>query len=111
MPNLQNRLFSRVFNNTFLAVAILDRNFNFLQVNEAYAALDNKTTQYFIGKNHFTLYPSAEAEKLFAGVLASKKTLHIYARPFIYPSDPERKKHSGTGRWNRYWMRRAMWKC
>ena len=43
----------------------LDRNFDFVRVNEAYARSCGYTPQEMIGKNHFALFPNAESEADF----------------------------------------------
>ena len=43
------------FEHTITPLAFMDRDFNFIRVNEAYARADGKTPEYFVGKNHFEL--------------------------------------------------------
>ena len=50
-------------------MAYLDPKFNFIWVNRAYAVADNRTPDFFPGKNHFKLYPDEENEKIFSEVL------------------------------------------
>ncbi len=68
----------------------MDKNFNFLRVNKAYAEADDKNISYFVGKNHFELYPNKENEKIFREVINSGKPFYIRGKPFIYPNNPER---------------------
>jgi two-component system, cell cycle sensor histidine kinase and response regulator CckA len=84
-----NELLERVFSTSFLKIAYLDRKFNFIRVNQAYAAADNKNPQEFIGKNHFELYPDPENEKLFRQVAATGRKYSFRAKPFVRPSRPE----------------------
>jgi PAS domain S-box-containing protein len=39
-------------------IVFLDRDFNFVRVNEAYAKTCGYKPEWMIGKNHFALYPS-----------------------------------------------------
>jgi len=68
----------------------MDKDFNFLRVNKAYAEADDKDISYFVGKNHFELYPNKENEEIFRKVIISGKPFYIRSKPFIYPNNPER---------------------
>lgn len=76
------------FQNTLECIAILDKNFHFIRVNNNYAKTNGQTPEFFIGKNHFELFPSEEAEQIFKGVLQTKKPFSISARPFSPPNKP-----------------------
>ncbi|MDP1545559.1 MAG: PAS domain S-box protein [Anaerolineales bacterium] len=91
-----NALLERIFSSTEFLIAYMDTDFNFIRVNRAYAEGDQQTPEYFVGKNHFTLYPNEENEKIFRDVLATGETYVVYAKPFVYASHPER----GTTYWN-----------
>lgn len=79
-----------VLDNTHVMLAIMDTNFNFIQVNEVYARADNKTPSFFPGKNHFKLYPNRENESIFKKVVESGETCYFYRKPFQYENHPER---------------------
>lgn len=53
------KIFEVYFDYSLVSIALLDKNFNFISVNENYAKADNKDTLYFIGKNHFDIYHQA----------------------------------------------------
>jgi PAS domain S-box-containing protein len=78
------------FQHTITPLAFLDRRFNFVRVNEAYARADSKDPQYFAGKNHFDLYPHPENQAIFEQVVRTKQSYRAYAKPFTYPDDPQR---------------------
>ena len=78
-----------LFENYISPTAIMDRDFNFIKVNKAYAQTDNREPDYFIGRNHFELYPS-DYEAIFKQVVETKKTYYAYAQPFIYEFNTER---------------------
>lgn len=82
----------RIFDNTQFLLAYMDADFNFIQVNERYAQADNSTPDDFVGKNHFELYPNAENHQLFRKVVESGEPFIVYAKPFVYPLQPERGK-------------------
>lgn len=85
-----NQLLEAIFNNTHVSIAYLDKEMNFIRVNRAYAELDDKTPDYFIGKNHFSLYPNEENEKLFRDAAQSGEPVTVNAKPFKYKNSPER---------------------
>ena len=64
--------------------------FNFLRVNPAYAQADGKTPEFFVGKNHFDLYPNPENEQIFRKVVKTKKPYHAFEKPFEYSNNRER---------------------
>jgi len=84
-----NALLERIFSSTEFLIAYMDTEFNFIRVNRAYAEGDQQTPEYFVGKNHFTLYPNEENEKIFRNVLATGETYVVYAKPFVYANHPE----------------------
>ena len=45
-------------------------------VNRAYAEADGQSPEFFAGKNHFALYPGAEAEAIFRRVVQTGAPSH-----------------------------------
>lgn len=84
------RPLERIFANMHVLVAYLDRHFNFIHVNQAYAIADGRPPEEFEGKNHFDLYPNAENERIFRQVLDSGAPYVAYGRSFEHPGHPER---------------------
>jgi len=76
------------FQHTITPLAFMDRHFNFVQVNEAYAKAAGKTPESFKGKNHFDLYPHAENQAIFEEVVRTGQLYRAHAKPFIYPDKP-----------------------
>ena len=91
-----NQQLETLFSTLHLSLAYMDREFNFIRVNQAYAAADNREPSFFIGKNHFALYPHTENEAIFRRVVETGKPFSAYARAFVYPLNPER----GTTYWD-----------
>ena len=60
-----NELLERFFASISTHIAYMDRDFNFIRVNEAYAASAGHPPEFFSGKNHFDLYPHPENEAIF----------------------------------------------
>jgi len=85
-----NLLLEAIFNNTHVSIAYLDKDMNFIRVNRAYANLDNKTPDYFVGKNYFRLYPNDETEQIFKSAVKSGNPVTANAKPFAYAKSAER---------------------
>lgn len=74
----------------------LDREFNFVRVNETYARSCGYQPKEMIGKNHFELYPHPENEAIFTKVRDSGEAFEIKDKPFVFPDQPDR----GTTYWD-----------
>jgi len=81
---------------TDVLLAYIDRNFNFIAVNQTYADAGRRRREDFVGRNHFELYPHEENQALFESVVETGKPLYITAKPFEHPDQPKR----GTTYWN-----------
>ncbi len=75
-----------IFDHTHFMMAYMDRNFNFIKVNDAYAKKSNKTPDFFVGKNHFDLYPHKGNENIFKNVVETGEPYYAYSMPL---EDPE----------------------
>ncbi|MHB9112896.1 MAG: PAS domain S-box protein [Thermoleophilia bacterium] len=84
----QSRTLESFFKYTITPLAVLDRHFNFIRVNEAYAAACKRDASEFPGHNHFEFYPS-DAQIIFEQVVETKEPYQTFARPFSYPDHPE----------------------
>ncbi len=91
-----NELIQKAFNSVDILIAYMDRDFNFIQVNESYARNGDHPTDYFPGKNHFILYPNAENQAIFQRVVETGEPYSVMEKPFEYPEFPER----GVTYWN-----------
>lgn len=80
-----HQLLELVFDNTHIMIAYMDKNFNFLRVNRAYAIADNHQPSYFPGLNHFDLYPSEENKAIFQQVVKTGEPHFSYMKPFNHP--------------------------
>jgi PAS domain S-box-containing protein len=87
----KEELQERFFNSIDVTIAYMDRNFNFIKVNDAYAkSAEGRTPEYFEGKNHFVLYPHAENQAIFQRVVDTAEPYFVYRKPFEYPDQPGR---------------------
>ncbi|MBN1411879.1 MAG: PAS domain-containing protein [Spirochaetales bacterium] len=92
----QAAIIEKLFENTHFLIAVLNTDFEFIRVNRAYALADGQAEDYFIGKNHFDLYPHEENEVIFRKVVETGESHVAYAKPFTYLDKPER----GTSYWD-----------
>lgn len=83
------KLAEAFFNHSVSCHVVLDRNFNFLRVNQAYARAARRDIGEFAGRNHFDMYPS-DAKAIFEEVVHSRKPFETFTRAFVYPDQPER---------------------
>jgi PAS domain S-box-containing protein len=83
------------FQQSITPLVLLDRDFNFIRVNEAYARACQKELGDFPGHNHFEFYPS-DAKAIFEDVVRTKVPIKVDARPFVFIDHPE----WGTTYWN-----------
>jgi PAS domain S-box-containing protein len=79
-----------IFANVHTHIAVLDREFNFLRINAAYAAAIRRTPESVVGQNHFALFPHAENERVFRQVVSTGQAVSFSAKPFLHPDQPER---------------------
>ena len=85
-----NELLERYFSSIDTLIAYMDRDFNFVRVNDAYARSAGHPTEFFIGKNHFDLYTHPENEAIFRQVVETGEPFSVFEKPFEYPEYPER---------------------
>ncbi len=85
-----NALLEKVFSTSHVLLAYMDRDFNFIRVNQGYAEADKRTPDFFPGKNHFELFPNEENKAIFRQVVATGKPVTYFAKPFEYAENPER---------------------
>lgn len=85
----QSKVLETFFAHAVGPLVLLDAEFNFLWVNDAYAKAGQRNPSDFPGRNHFDLYPS-DAKAIFEEVVATKTPYRATARPFTFPDHPER---------------------
>jgi PAS domain S-box-containing protein len=85
----QAKLFEAFFKHAITPLVFLDRRFNFLRVNEAYAKACRREVWEFPGHNHFEFYPHEENEAIFREVVRSKVPYQAIAKAFRFPDHPE----------------------
>ena len=89
----RSQMLEAFFQHTITPVAFLDRSFNFIRVNDAYARADGRTPDYFVGKSFFTLYPDARMRDIFEQVVRTKRPYRAHARPLACFDGPHRARY------------------
>ncbi len=84
----QSRILEGFFTSTITPLVFLDRDFNFIRVNDAYAKACQRDVSEFPGHNHFEFYPS-DAKTKFEQVVQTKEPYGAIAKPFTFPDHPE----------------------
>jgi PAS domain S-box-containing protein len=85
----QSRILESFFKDTITPLVLLDRDFNFIRVNEAYARACQRAVSDFPGHNHFEFYPHKENEAIFRQVVKTGIPYQALAKPFSFPDHPE----------------------
>lgn len=83
-------LMERYFSSISTLMAYMDRDFNFIRVNEAYARSAGHPLEFFPGKNHFDLYPHEENQQIFRRVVETGQPFFVLEKPFEYAEFPEK---------------------
>jgi PAS domain S-box-containing protein len=85
-----NELLERFFSSISTLIAYMDRDFNFIRVNDTYAKAGGHPPEFFIGRNHFDLYPNEENQTIFQQVVETGVPFSVLERPFEYAEYPDR---------------------
>ena len=90
-PTKKEDILQKMINGTRnIHLVYLDRDFNFVLVNQAYAETCGYKPKEMIGKNHFALYPDEENEAIFRRVRDSGVPASFHDKPFVFPDQPDR---------------------
>jgi len=83
-------LLEKILSSVDVAIAYLDRNFNYIRVNRAYALADGRTPEDFAGKNHFALHKDPENLAIFRSVVETGEPHVAFQKPVFHPEHPGR---------------------
>ncbi|RJQ56312.1 MAG: PAS domain S-box protein [Actinobacteria bacterium] len=76
--------------NTDAMLVYLDRDFNFLLVNDSYEASCGHPKEELLGRNHFEFFPDEENRKIFERARETGERVEFKAKPFEYADQPWR---------------------
>jgi PAS domain S-box-containing protein len=85
-----NELLERFFLSINTLIAYMDRDFNFIRVNETYAGAGGNSPESFIGTNYFDLYPDEINQAIFRRVLETGEPYSVYEKPFLFAENHEK---------------------
>jgi PAS domain S-box-containing protein len=85
----KTRTLEAFFAHTITPLVFLDKEFNFIRVNEAYAQACQREVSEFPGHNHFAFYPQEENQAIFTQVVKTKVPFQAVAKAFVFPDHPE----------------------
>ncbi len=85
----KTRTLEAFFAHTITPLVFLDREFNFIRVNEAYAQSCQRDVSEFPGHNHFAFYPHEENQAIFTQAVTTKTPYQALAKAFVFPDHPE----------------------
>jgi PAS domain S-box-containing protein len=85
----QARFIESYFQYSINPLVVLDKNFNFIRVNQAYAKAWRREPEEFLGHNHFEFFPDAENQAIFENVVRTKMRHVADAKPFTFANHPE----------------------
>ncbi len=87
---LSDALLESLFASPYSMIAYLDRDCDYVRVNQAFARADGHVPSFYPGKNHFALFPGAENERIFRRVLETGKPYYAQAKPIEHGELPGR---------------------
>jgi PAS domain S-box-containing protein len=94
---MRSQMLEAFFQHTLTPLAFMDRAFNFVRVNAAYAGASGLEPDFFVGKNYFDLYPDPETREIFHQVVRTRQPYSAHARPRSQDGQPA---GTGTTYWN-----------
>lgn len=84
------QLLTSILDTTHMMAVFLDPQFHFIWVNRAYADACRRPSAFFVGKNHFELYPNPENQQIFQRVVDTGQPFFTVGKPFEFPDQQER---------------------
>lgn len=90
LPCPEQAMLAAIMEATDVMLVYLDRDFNFIRVNAAYAASCGRRPEELVGKNRFVLYPDPENEAIFRQVRDTGEPVFYKDKSFAFPDLPGR---------------------
>jgi PAS domain S-box-containing protein len=79
-----------IFDSLDTLVAYMDRDFNIIRVNRAFATASGHAPEDLVGRNCFALFPNPPAEAAFRRAVQSGDPYAAYAMPCFFGDEPGR---------------------
>lgn len=84
-----NILLENIFAKVHFLLAYLDKNFNFIRVNRAYAETSLVDPNWLVGKNLFEMMIDQELEAIFRQAAKKEEPFFTFQQPFPFPRSSE----------------------
>ena len=85
----QSKTLESFFRYNITPFLFLDKDFNFIRVNEAYAKACQRDISEFPKHNYFEFSPNEENEAIFRRVVETKAPFQAFEKRFAFPDHPE----------------------
>jgi PAS domain S-box-containing protein len=85
----QSKFLEAYFQYSLTTVIFLDRDFNFLRVNDEFARACQKRAVDFPGHNYFEFFPDPENRAIFENTVRTEKPYIAFAKPFFFTNHPQ----------------------
>jgi PAS domain S-box-containing protein len=95
----RSNLLEAFFQLTSTPLLFMDKSFELVRVNRAFAEITGKDPDYFTGRSFFECFPDCQNRTVSEEVLRTKKPYQAYARPYVFRQAPQ----EGTRYWN-WWL-------
>ncbi|MGM0405340.1 MAG: PAS domain-containing protein [Thermoplasmatota archaeon] len=82
----QKEILDALMDHSEVMMAYMNKQFDLLYVNSAYAKKTDHSPNELIGKNHFDLFPNKEIEEFFQEVVDSGEEVHVKDRNLLHPN-------------------------
>jgi PAS domain S-box-containing protein len=85
----QSKFLEAYFQYSLTTVMFLDRDFNFLRVNDEFARACQKRAADFPGHNYFEFFPDPENRAIFENAVRTERPYVAVAKPFTFANHPQ----------------------
>jgi len=82
--HLSDRELEMILSAIDLLIVYMDREFNIVRVNRAFAEADGRDERFFSGQNYLRLYPDGEIEPIFRHVVTTGETYRVQGKSSRY---------------------------
>lgn len=76
------------FDNVIIPLAVLDKEFKYINVNKAFANAFKRDKEHILGHSHFEFFSDESKHALFSEAVRTKKSHQSFAEPLNVPNRP-----------------------